>query len=148
MQNKLQHAVKNIQFNTIKFYTIITFFVFIGLSSFFPYTGDDWAWGSSIGLERLSNFFKDYNGRYLGNLVVILLTRLNLLRIVAMSCVITCIIKLSSKIVNKNSKEVFLMMMMLFLALPSGIFSKAVVWTSGFSNYSVSLLFTLICFDF
>ena len=35
------------------------------LSYIFPYTHDDWAWGTSIGVERLTSLFKDYNhGRF------------------------------------------------------------------------------------
>ena len=37
---------------------------------------DDLTWGSSVGLDRLSNWFAGYNGRYVGNLIVIALTRL------------------------------------------------------------------------
>ena len=47
---------------------------------FAPYTHDDWAWGSSIGMERLASHFKDYNGRWVGNLVVLLLTRYRILK--------------------------------------------------------------------
>ena len=47
---------------------IITFFkeniIWLGLfimiaflCYLFPYTGDDWAWGSTIGLDRLNSFF-------------------------------------------------------------------------------------------
>jgi hypothetical protein len=132
---------------SIKLYFIITFLGFIGLSFFFPYTGDDWAWGSSIGMDRLANFFDDYNGRYLGNLVVLLLTRSNVLRILIMGLVIFLIIKIATKIVNRNSKEVFIMMVLLVLGMPSGIFSQAIVWTSGFSNYAISMLLTLICLN-
>ena len=51
----------------------------------FPYTGDDWAWGSKIGLERLHLWFDNYNGRYAGNLIVLAMTRSNLLKTVIMS---------------------------------------------------------------
>jgi hypothetical protein len=41
----------------------------------FPPSGDDWAWGSHYGVDRLHEDFAGYNGRYLGNLAVLLLTR-------------------------------------------------------------------------
>lgn len=37
---------------------------------------DDLTWGSSMGLDRLRSWFAGYNGRYVGNIIVILLTRL------------------------------------------------------------------------
>ena len=40
-----------------------------------PYFKDDWAWGSQVGLDRLQTHFTGYNGRYLGNLLVMVLTR-------------------------------------------------------------------------
>ena len=61
------------------------FFAFMFLAYLFPYTGDDWAWGSSIGLGRLKSFFAGYNGRYVGNLIVLLLTRSKLLDAVVMA---------------------------------------------------------------
>ena len=32
-----------------------------------PLRLDDWAWGSSVGIERLKTFFPDYNGRFFSN---------------------------------------------------------------------------------
>ena len=49
-------------------FALVAFAAFALLVFLFPYSGDDWAWGSKIGLERLSTGFKDYNGRYGGNL--------------------------------------------------------------------------------
>lgn len=44
----------------------ICFFLIAALCWLFPYTGDDWAWGSQIGIERLKSGFANYNGRYVG----------------------------------------------------------------------------------
>ena len=49
---------------------IICFGLIAILCYLFPYTGDDWAWGSKIGIDRLNNWFENYNGRYVGNLIV------------------------------------------------------------------------------
>ena len=46
-----------------------------GLAFLFPLSGDDWSWGSSDGIGRLRDSFAGYNGRYLGNLSVLVLTR-------------------------------------------------------------------------
>lgn len=70
---------KNIDKKRAVFYSILIFFL-IALCYCFPYTGDDWAWGSSIGIERYNNFFKGYNGRYLGNIMVMILTRSQVLK--------------------------------------------------------------------
>lgn len=41
-----------------------------------PAMADDWAWGSKLGTDRLQTWFSGYNGRYMGNVVVILMTRM------------------------------------------------------------------------
>ena len=56
-------------------YLAAFFAVFSALAFLFPLSGDDWAWGSSIGMDRLHTLFRDYNGRYAGNLAALLLTR-------------------------------------------------------------------------
>ena len=42
---------------------IICFGLIAILCYLFPYTGDDWAWGSKIGIDRLNNWFENCNGR-------------------------------------------------------------------------------------
>lgn len=59
---------------------IICFGLIAILCYLFPYTGDDWAWGSKIGIDRLNNWFENYNGRYVGNLIVLAMTRSNLFK--------------------------------------------------------------------
>lgn len=65
-------------------YSVGFVFVFL-LSLLFPYSGDDWAWGSQIGLDRLAAHFEAYNGRYVGNLIVLAMTRSNVLKALCMS---------------------------------------------------------------
>ena len=81
--------------------TGIFVFLFI-LSYYFPYSNDDWVWGSKIGIERFENGFKDYNGRYLGNLLVILLTRSNIFKALLMTITYFGIGYFIKKIVNKK----------------------------------------------
>lgn len=45
-----------------------------------PLTHDDWTWAIHFGTDRLGEWFKDYNGRYLGNLTEILITRSSFIR--------------------------------------------------------------------
>ena len=123
---------------------ILLFVFLITLCSLFPYTGDDWAWGSKIGLERLYNGFNDYNGRYGGNLIVIALTRIFVIRNVTMAGTILGIIYLCEKIIEKNNKNLFLLATFLFLAIPKLVFRQAIVWTSGFANYAISIFLVII----
>lgn len=109
----------------------------------FPYTGDDWAWGSSIGLERLSTWFENYNGRYVGNLLVIALTRNVLLRAAVMSAVLLGMAYCIHLIVGRDDGQSFWLSLALILAMPLKVRAQGVAWTSGFTNYAMPLLLIL-----
>lgn len=108
---------------------------FAALAYLFPNTGDDWAWGSIIGEQRLDSWFDNYNGRYAGNLLVMALTRSKLLTVIAMS-VSFCAACLIPAVYSSSRKPVTLIFsILLFLIVPKTIFSQSIVWTAGFSNY-------------
>ena len=75
-------------------FALIAFAVFALLVFLFPYSGDDWAWGSEIGIERLKNHFDNYNGRYAGNLLAMALTRSKLLDIIITAFSLVCVLSL------------------------------------------------------
>ena len=131
--------------NIKKFRYIVTFIILIFLCWMFPYTGDDWAWGSSIGIERLNTWFDNYSGRYVGNLIVLALTRSNLLKTITMAFMLTGIIYFVEKLTRE--KWTFYLSILLMIFLPKAVFRQAIVWTSGFSNYVMSVFFTLIYVD-
>ena len=133
---KMNKKISNIVYNLI----LIIFLLVLCYN--FPYTGDDWAWGSSIGLSRLSTFFSNYNGRYLGNLTVILLTRSNLLKTIVMTIVWSGIIYNIYYISDKKRYSIYLSIALIIL-IPSSIFRQSIAWTSGFTNYVPPILFTL-----
>ena len=121
---------------------LILFFALALLCWLFPYTGDDWAWGSSIGIERLSTMFEGYSGRYLGNFIVLLLTRSNILKTAAMALTITAVVK-CVEVIGKTGYSFCYACLMLLLT-PKLIFRQAIVWTAGFSNYCTSVALVLI----
>ena len=130
----------------ILLFSLLLFVLFAALSYLFPYSGDDWAWGSQIGAERLENWFADYNGRYAGNLLVMALTRNKLLccGVMAVCLVLSCL--LPSLFAGANSLLLFVLGTVLLLAIPREVFVQSVVWTSGFSNYVPPVLLTLFYF--
>ena len=125
---------------------ILSIFAFMFILTYMlPYTGDDWAWGAKIGIDRLHSHFKDYNGRYLGNLFIIALTRSNLLKSTVMSAVMTGNIFLIYKTVLYKSTALLLLSLIGFLVMPLSIFRQTVAWTSGFANYVIP---TLLVFSY
>lgn len=117
-----------------------SFLVFAALAALFPYTGDDWDWGSRLGLERMATLFADYNGRYLGNFLVIAQTRLRLLNVVVKAACCTLVPVLCVLYSRKGDALTLLFALGLFLLIPRGILSQTVVWTAGFVNYVPSAL--------
>lgn len=120
----------------------VCFGLLFALCWLFPYTGDDWAWGSQIGLDRLNNWFYNYSGRYVGNLIVLALTRSNLLKALAMSGCLTGILYCAERLAPKN--QTFPLTVILLLLLPRVVMRQAIVWTAGFANYTTSVFLTLL----
>lgn len=125
------------------FYAFIFVFLFI-LSYYFPYSNDDWVWGSKIGIERFENGFKDYNGRYLGNTLVLVLTRSNLLKSLFMTITYFGIGYLIKKIVNKNNNGIMIFSILMLFLINRCVFRETIVNTSGFINYSFNMFLVLI----
>lgn len=122
---------------------LILFCAIAFLCFMFPYTGDDWAWGSSIGIERLENWFDNYSGRYFGNLIVLVLTRSNVLKTITMAFCLTGIVFLLNQL-SEKSKIGFYLVLINLLLMPVLLLRQAIVWTSGFANYTTSIFLTLI----
>ena len=118
--------------------------LFAVLAYMFPYSGDDWAWGSSIGIRRLETFFDMYNGRYLGNFLVLAITRSRLLRTVLMSLSYygVCLLCYKYAPVKKNAS--LLLAAILFLLIPRAVFSQSIVWSSGYANYVPSAIISAL----
>lgn len=124
---------------------VIFIFLFI-LAYLFIYSGDDWAWGSSIGMERLSNFFYNYNGRYLGNLIVLILTRSRILKALVTALILLGIINLIRKIINKDNYYIIFITFCLIVLMPKSMFRQSIVWVSGFTNYAIPVILILLYF--
>lgn len=116
------------------------FFAYAFLAWLFPYTGDDWSWGSSIGMDRLNIFFADYNGRYAGNLLVLVLTRCKLLDAAVMAAAFSSVCYASYAYAKDQSNAALLLAAFLYLLMPKEMWAQAAVWTAGFTNYVPSAL--------
>lgn len=141
-------SIKNKKINI--FFSILSIFIFYLVLAFFtPFTSDDWVWGSEVGIERLNNFFSNYNGRYLGNLTILMVTQILPLRSFFMAVVNTVIIILLVKLVWNKLKCSYLYIAFIFvMSMPLSIFSQTYGWSSGFANYNMSTLIILINFYF
>lgn len=122
---------------------ILAFIAFAAIVFCVPYFKDDWAWGSQIGIDRLKSGFADYNGRYLGNLLIIALTRVPVIRIIVMAAGAFLLTFLTARIVDKRIALLFPLELAMVFAMPDDLFRQTVVWTSGFANYVPPVLISL-----
>ena len=129
--------------NEIIFYLLVFLFIVL-LFSIFPYSHDDWAWGSSEGIDRLESHFNNYNGRWAGNILVIILTRSHFLRILFSSLVMLVIIIYMSKMVSSKDSFVKYFALLFIAALPRNLLMQSVSWISGFVNYVVPTMLILL----
>ena len=126
-----------------KKYLIITMLGIFIFTMLFPYSGDDWQWSvGELSIERIVGFSTNasLNGRYLGNIIVILLTKNRIIRAIIMSLTLTSIIN----IIKTKEKSHYLTVILLLLLMPKDVFKQGIVWSSGFANYSFSILLLLI----
>ena len=108
------------------------------LAALAPYVDDDWDWGGPGGLERLAQGFADYNGRYLGNALVLLLTRSRALKAAAVGVGFFLMAYLPARAAAKGSGTALLLSLSLLLAMPSAMLGQTLAWASGFANYGVA----------
>lgn len=137
----------NMQQDNRKFVYIfsgIMLFLYAYLAYNTPLTHDDWAWGSTIGLDRLKSWFDNYNGRYLGNIVVMILTRYEWLKILAMALCGMLLVVLSARLVTGDMRIKYIASSVVFFSVPLGMYAQTFGWVSGFSNYNVSIVLLLI----
>src|SRR5690606_977741 len=97
-----------------------------------------------IGIDRLDSLFKDYNGRYVANLVVLVLTRAPFLAPFVIAATLTAILFLILDISRNRTVWGYGITAAVLLAMPTPLWRQTVSWVSGFTNYALSTLFVLI----
>lgn len=123
-------------------WTILSLIIVFLVTLTFPYTGDDIEWSlTKVSPHLLSDFAHNVglNGRYLGNLFVVFMTKSKIIRGIIMSTVLVTIVS----IIKKETKISSLVVWLLLLLMPLRMLRQSIVWTSGFTNYVISTAFLL-----
>lgn len=97
-----QERVSGTKTNTLTILYIFIFFIILGFIT--PLTGDDWTWGSSIGLHRLSTGYVGYNGRVVSNTLEVLISRYALIRVPLYAIINMLLIIFTAKIIAGPTK--------------------------------------------
>ena len=133
----------------LSFYFII-FIIFGLVGLWMPLLGDDLHWGTYFGSNYFpQGIFLRYDGRYLGDFLIIAITKIKLLSFIAYGTFMTLIVFLVQKIRDqiKIPKSLGLvsssLMTIAILIAPKIIFQQILGWHSGFANYVPSVVFPL-----
>lgn len=121
----------------------IIFIIIYFLCLLFPYSGDDIAWSlNTLSIDTIKTFSHDLslNGRYLGNILTIIITKNMFVKASLISLTISLIICLIQHVFNIKYRYI----LFLLLIMPIDILKQSIVWASGFANYGFSTLFLLI----
>lgn len=134
--------------NILKYSLVITWVMVVAFYLFqawtIPMMGDDWIWGGNVGIDRLHSFFADYNGRYLGNVVELLVTRFFVARLLILTTVNTLILYFLVKLTGKITVFKIALAFLGLLVMPTALYSQTYGWLAGFSNYNLSVFFMLL----
>ena len=122
---------------------VIGAIVFLLISLLFPYSGDDWQWALfKLNVNTIIDFYHNVflNGRYLGNLMAIILCKNFIIRSLIMTLVVSSI----AYIIHKETKCPYSLFWLFFMIMNLEILKQSVVWSSGFANYVFSTLLLLL----
>lgn len=122
---------------------ITLFFVCLGISTPLNF-GDDMVWGSASGIDRLHSFFEGYNGRYLGNLLIMAMTRNSFIRVILYALINTGIVVLIGKMAKIKHSKGLVLILLLLLTMPVSVYGETFGWFSGFANYNMGMFFCLL----
>lgn len=133
----------------LSFYLII-FIIFGLIGTWMPLLGDDLHWGTYFGSNYFpQGIFLKYDGRYLGDLLVILITKFKPVAFLAYGTFMTTIVFLIQKIREQILPTISIgltsssLATIFILLMPKVIFKQILGWHSGFANYVPSLIFPL-----
>jgi len=133
----------------VSFYFVL-FIIFGLIGMWMPLLGDDLHWGTYFGSNYFPHgIFTYYDGRYLGDFLVITMTKLKPVAFMAYGIFPTTIIYLIQRIREQISlpKSIGLVsasLTTIFIFLtPKVIFKQILGWHAGFANYLPSVVFPL-----
>lgn len=132
---------------------IIFFICFFYIAYQVPYCHDEWQWGLDERVDLLKQGFKDYNGRYLGNILALMITRSVLVKAAIISGGVVWLLWEIEQNVSGGKKEhkacdIFLLLgaALLLLVIPRQIFAQSYGWPAAFVNFVPPVIFFLIYF--
>ena len=132
----------------------LVFAVFLYIGYRVPYCHDEWHWGLSDRFELMKKGFAGYNGRYLGNLLAILITRSVAAKALIIAVGVVWLLYEMYKNVyfkeeEKAKENLFLLLSCIFLLLsiPVTLFQQSYGWLAAFVNFFPPVVLFLVYYN-
>lgn len=147
------------QINRRKYYRAAIYILFFAaaflIAYWTPYCHDEWKWGLPERLELMKRGFANYNGRYLGDILSIIITRSVLAKTLIMSGVLTGILYVMDRGLAGREKEenagkrVFLLLLTvcLLMVIPKTLYAQSYGWSAAFVNFVPPVLLFLLYYN-
>lgn len=141
---------KRIHTEWIIYLAVFAVFLYIGYRV--PYCHDEWQWGLDKQIELMKSGFKNYNGRYLGNILALIITRSVLAKAAVLSLGVVWLLNVLYRNVTQNQQKnrpeinlmVLLFLTFFILAVPSTLFQQSYGWPAAFVNFVPPVILFLI----
>lgn len=109
-----------------------------------PYTHEDWGWGSSYGMGFLREGFSGLNGRYMGNLLILAVTRSVMVKTLVVGLSMGLTILYLGRERGRQGLSLTALAATLYFTMPQSIAQQTIGWMSGYCNYAMGTLPLLI----
>ncbi|MBI5975938.1 DUF6056 family protein [Staphylococcus canis] len=135
----------------IKHYHLVWYSIvfYIIMAMLMPLVHDDLEWANAYGIEMLTTFYADLNGRYLGNTLEVIAVRVSLFRYITYALFSILLIKVIVQLVEDITETTqyrtffYISTWMWLLIIPVAIYSQTYGWFAGFYNYVPVTICTL-----
>ena len=128
---------------------ILVFLFILSIIIMCPLTGDDWGLGTKYSnlfaaFKLAIGYWKTFNGRVLGSMFVYFMNAHPLLRYFSETAIIFLTIYFLTKFKQDKNSKTFLIVLLLFLGISPMMFREVIAWESGFWNFAVPPLMSVI----
>lgn len=125
----------------------IAFYIFFNT----PYCHDEWKWGIQQNLDMLRTGFKNYNGRYLGNILALIITRSILAKAGILALIFIGMLATMHKLCRKEEEKqnwvLLIFLTLLVWMVPDTLYQQIYGWPAAFVNFVPSIPLFLIYFN-
>lgn len=131
---------KRVKIQWFVYALVFALFLYIGYKV--PYCHDEWRWGTDARFQLMKRGFAGYNGRYLGNLLAVLITRSVMAKTLVIAVGVVWLFHVMYKNIyfkeeKKTKENLFLLLSCAFLilSLPATLFQQSYGWPAAFVNF-------------